>query len=71
MTIHYAQTNGIKIKGIIVNKVPLLTNDLATQNFIKELTMYTDTKILGTINEMEDSTSDKLAEEFSKFIKNM
>lgn len=71
LTIHYAQTNGIKIKGIIVNKVPLLTNDLATQNFIKELTMYTDTKILGTINEMEDSTSDKLAEEFSKFIKNI
>lgn len=51
LTVHYAKTMNIPIKGIIINKVPMETNDLATKNFIEELKMYTDVKILGTIKE--------------------
>lgn len=60
LTIHYAKTMGIKVTGIIVNKVPQKTNDLATQNFIDELKRYTDVRILGTIPECETENILKL-----------
>lgn len=54
LTIHYAKTNNIQIKGIIINRIPTKTNDLATQNFIDELTRYTDIEIIGTIKEIHN-----------------
>ena len=54
LTIHYAKTNNIQIKGIIINRIPTKTNDLATQNFIDELTRYTDIEIIGTIKEIDN-----------------
>ena len=51
LTIHYAKTNNIKIKGIIVNKIPEQTNDTATNHFVEELKMYTDIPIIGGIKE--------------------
>lgn len=63
LTIHYAKTNNIPIKGIIINKVPEKTDDLATKNFIDELKRYTDVKILGQIKEINNSN---LIEEFNK-----
>ncbi len=56
LTVHYAKTNNISIKGIIINKLPEKSTDLATQNFIKELEMYTDVPILGTIKDLGDDT---------------
>lgn len=52
LTIHYAKTNHIPIKGIIINKVPNQTEDLATKNFTDELQRYTDVKILGIIHDI-------------------
>ncbi len=69
LTVYYAKTNRIPIKGIIINKIPSNTNDLATKNFIKELTMYTDAEILGTIGEMQNYTTDEITKVFSKFVK--
>lgn len=63
LTIHYAKTNNIPIKGIIINKVPTQTNNLATQNFIDELKRYTDVEILGTIKEINNKD---IFEEFKK-----
>lgn len=63
LTIHYAKTNNIPIKGIIINKVPEKTNDLATKNFIDELKRYTDVKILGQIKEINNLN---LIDEFNK-----
>lgn len=63
LTIHYAKTNNIPIKGIIINKVPEKTDDLATKNFIDELKRYTDVKILGQIKEINNSN---LIDEFNK-----
>jgi dethiobiotin synthetase len=54
LTIHYAKTNNIPIKGIIINKIPNKTNDLATQNFIDELKHYTDVNIIGQIKEINN-----------------
>ncbi len=66
LTIYYAKTMDIKIKGIIINKVPKITNDLATKNFIDELKMYTDTKILGTIKDFssQDHSCEDILKEF-------
>lgn len=63
LTIHYAQTKGIKIKGIIINRIPKNTNDLASKNFINELKMYTNVDILGYVNE---TTDENIANEFSQ-----
>ena len=62
LTIHYAKTNSIPIKGIIINKIPKITNNLATQNFIDELTRYTDVEILGSIKEINE---ENIIEEFN------
>lgn len=53
LTIHYAKTNNIPIKGIIINKVPNKTEDLATKNFVDELRRYTDVKILGIVHNID------------------
>ena len=66
LTIHYAKTNEIKIKGIIINKVPNDTKDPACLNFIEELKMYTDIPILGTINNA--GSFDQSKEDFEKII---
>ncbi len=67
LTIHYAKTNEIKIKGIIINKVPNNTTDTASLNFIEELKMYTDIPILGNVSEALSFEQSK--EDFRKLIK--
>ncbi len=68
LTIHYAKTNNIRIKGIIINKVPEKTDDLAVKNFIDELKMYTDVQILGTL---KDSDINNNQEEFKEITKKL
>jgi len=66
LTIHYAKTNNIPIKGIIINKVPNETDDLASKNFINELKMYTDIEILGTIK--NTTSKEEIISEFKNII---
>lgn len=66
LTIHYAKTNNIPIKGIIINKVPYNSKDAATNNFLSELKMYTNVPVLGEIHELEDASKNSLIEEFIK-----
>lgn len=54
LTINYAKSVGIKIKGVVINKIPSNTEDLATINFIDELKRYTDVKIIGQIHQSSD-----------------
>jgi dethiobiotin synthetase len=54
LTIHYAKTNNIPIKGLIINRIPKKSEDLATLNFIDELKMYSNTEILGLIEETDN-----------------
>ncbi len=64
LTIHYAKTVNIPIKGIIINKIPEKTNDLASQNFIEELKMYTDIKITGVVKNLQNCTPNTIFNEF-------
>ena len=65
LTIHYAKTNNIDIKGIIVNKIPNKTDNLATQNFIKELKMYTDIPIIGEVKEINSNNRNVIIDIFT------
>lgn len=73
LTIHYAKTNNIPIKGIIINKMPDITDDLAVKNFIDELQIYTDTPIIGTVKDFKDNTktTQEIENEFCEIIKKM
>ncbi len=63
MTIECAKINNIKIKGIIINKIPQNEN-LSEKNFIKELNLFTNTKILGTIPEIKKPTKENIIQAF-------
>lgn len=65
LTIHYAKAYNIKIKGIIVNKEPLETDNLASNKFIEELKMYTDVPILGRIRDIIPLSKESIIKEFS------
>lgn len=60
LTINFAKTQGLEIKGIIINKIPKNTEDLATINFIDELKRYTDVEIIAMINETTDISKEFL-----------
>ncbi len=68
LTIHYAKTMGIRITGIIVNKVPDNAKDLASNNFIDELKRYTDVPILAEVKDLQNQTRDEIISEFSQII---
>jgi len=63
MTIECAKINDIKIKGIIVNKMPS-NPTLSEKNFIKELNMFSDIKILGIIPELKNPDKETIIEAF-------
>ncbi len=52
LTIFALNKLGVKIKGIIINKMPKNPN-LAQKNFVQELKSFTDVRILGIIKEIE------------------
>ena len=54
-----AKSNIANIKGIIINKVPFETNDLATKHFIDELSRYTNVPVLGQIHNTEEFNLDE------------
>ena len=65
MTIDCARHSGIKIKGLIINSMPEKPT-LSQENFIKELKMFSDVKILGIIPQIKNPTKEKLIEIFSE-----
>ncbi len=67
LTVHYAKTEGIQIKGIIINRIPKNTNDEAVINFKNELEMYTDVPVLGNITESNIFNDNE--EEFKRILK--
>ncbi len=63
MTIECAKKNNIKIKGIIINKMPK-NKTLSEEYFIRELKMFTDVKIIGTIPEVINLTKENIINAF-------
>ena len=65
MTIDCAYSRGIKIKGLIINKMPK-NKTLSEENFVKELKMFTDVEILGIIPELKNPTKKEIVEAFKE-----
>lgn len=70
MTIECAKKKGVKIKGLIINSMPQ-NPTLSQENFIKELKMFCDTKILGVISKMKNPTKEKIIKEFNPILKSL
>ncbi|MBR3604636.1 MAG: dethiobiotin synthase, partial [Candidatus Gastranaerophilales bacterium] len=68
MTIDCAKKRGIKIKGVIINKMPN-EKTLSQENFVNELKMFSDVEILGIIPEMKNPTKNEIIKQFSSIIK--
>jgi len=64
MTIELAKINNLKIKGIIINKMPLKPT-LSEENFIKELKLFSNEKILGIIPEIKEMNKKEIIKAFS------
>ncbi len=68
MTIDCAKQKGLKIKGLVINKIP--ENKTSSQeNFTKELKMFCDVEILAQIPELSNLSQNELIKEFSSIIK--
>ncbi len=67
MTIECAKQKGIKIKGLIINKMPK-NKTLSQENFIKELKMFCDVEILGIIPKMENHSEKSIYQAFENII---
>ena len=65
MTIDCAKSNGIKIKGLVINKMPD-NKTLSQENFIAELKCFTDCEILGIIPKMNNVGKDEIIKEFKE-----
>ncbi len=63
MTLECAKVNNIKVKGLIINKMPQ-DMTLSEANFIKELKLFSDVEILGKISEIDDLTKENIINEF-------
>jgi len=63
MTIECAKLNNIKIKGIIINKMPK-NPTLSEENFINEFQKFSNAKILGVIPQLEKFSEEKIIECF-------
>lgn len=59
MTIECAKLNNIKIKGIIINKIPK-NPTLSEKNFIKELSAFSDIEILGKIPQVNNPDKNEI-----------
>ena len=67
LTIDCALKHGIKIKGLIINKMPK-NPTLSEQNFISELKMFCDIEILGVIPELLNPKKEEIIDNFSSII---
>ena len=67
MTIECAKQKGIKIKGLIINKMPE-NKTLSQEHFIKELKMFCDVEILGVIQKMENYSESLIYQAFENII---
>ena len=68
LTIHYAKNNGIKISGVIINRMPENTDNEASKRFVEELKMYTDVSVSGIIYEMHSPSPENIVNMFSNIV---
>lgn len=65
MTLECAKLNGIKVKGIIINKVPNKMTP-SEEKFLDELKMFSDVKILGIVPEIKNYSKEDIIKVFNQ-----
>ncbi len=54
LTINHAAQKGVKIRGVIINKFPEITESIDTKTAPRLIEEYTDAKVLGVIKDFYD-----------------
>lgn len=70
MTLELAKLHGIKIKGLIINKISDNQTE-SEKNFIKELKDFSDIEILALIPEIKNPNKHRIIEAFNGLIDNI
>ncbi len=70
LTIQYAQTMGLQIAGVIINRYPEGTNDIAIKTAPRLIEEYSDAKVLGIIPELRNFNNLRPGELIDVFINN-
>lgn len=68
MTLECAKNRGIKVKGVIINSMPLIKNE-AQKHFIEELSAFSDVEILGIVPRMDKFSKGDIIEAFEFYKK--
>ena len=55
LTINYAKEQGIDVRGVIINRYPQGTNDIAIRTAPRLIEEYSDTKVLGIVKNVENA----------------
>lgn len=55
LTINYAKEQNINVRGVIINKYPKGTNDIAIRTAPRLIEEYSDVKVLGIIKDVENA----------------
>ena len=71
LTINQAKTMGINIAGVLINRYPSGTDDLAIKTAPRLIEEYSDAKILGIIPDIADFQNVKPGEFIDIFINNV
>jgi len=53
LTINYAQQHGIDVRGVIINRYPKGTDDIAVRTAPRLIEEYSDVKVLGIVRDIE------------------
>ena len=54
LTINFAQQNGLDIRGVIINRYPQGTDDIAIRTLPRLIEEYSDTKVLGIVKDIDN-----------------
>lgn len=57
LTIDYAKQHGVDVRGVIINRYPKGTDDIAIRTAPRLIEEYSDTKVLGIVRDVESSAS--------------
>lgn len=71
LTINQAKTMGIEIAGVLINRYPCATEDIAVKTAPRLIEEYSDAKVLGIIPDIQNFESIKPGEFIDIFINNV
>lgn len=55
LTLNHAKSLGLKVRGVIINKYPDKTDDLAVKTVVRMIEEYSDTKVVGIVKDLKNA----------------